>query len=173
MYANVNCKTSHTAEGIAGSMYDNVNCKSPHVAEGIAERMSPNGNFKTPHAAEGIAGSMCANVNCKSPHTAEGIAGSMYVNGSLPSQAGEGVSRILSDENTKAEWFFDASRTGVRHKWAADRKEARTQLRDPDFLAENAGRGGVAVSPERQRLAEWFFDESHTELMFSPPRSQH
>ena len=97
---------------------------------------------------------MCANVNCKLPHTAEGIAGRMCANGTLPSQAGEGVSRSLSDGGTKAEWFFDASRTGVRHKWAADRKAARPQLRDPDFLAENAARGGVAVLLERQRLAD-------------------
>ena len=78
----------------------------------------------------------------------------MYANGSLPSQAGEGVSRSLSDEGPKAEWLFHASRTGVRHKWAADRKAARPQLRDPDFLAENAGRGGVVVLLERQRLAD-------------------
>jgi len=75
--------------------------------------------------------------------------------GSLPSQAGEGVSSSLSDEGTKVEWFFDASRSSVRHKWAANRKVASPQLRDPDFLAGNAARGGVAVSLERQRLVDF------------------
>ena len=117
-----------------------VNCKPPHTAEGIVGRLSPNGNCKPPRAA--------ANVNLSR------LMLRLFDNGSLPSQVGEGVSRSLSDEGTKVEWFFDASRTGVRHKWAADRKATRPQLRDPDFLAENAARGGVAVLLERQRLAD-------------------
>ena len=73
----------------------------------------------------------------KSPHAAEGIAGR------------------VSALDIKAEWFFHETRSGARQQWAEDRKATRPKLRDPDFLAENAARGGMAVSKERQLLADF------------------
>ena len=77
------------------------------------------------------------NKNSKSPHAAEGIAGR------------------VSAFDIKAEWFFHETRSGARQQWAEDRKATRPKLRDPDFLAENAARGGMAVSKERQLLADF------------------
>ena len=137
MSVNKNSKPPHAAEGIAGRMPDNKNSKSPHAAEGIAGRVSVNNSSKPPHAAEGIAGRMPDNKNSKSPHAAEGIAGR------------------VSALDIKAEWFFHETRSGARQQWAEDRKATRPKLRDPDFLAENAARGGMAASKERQLLADF------------------
>jgi hypothetical protein len=84
------------------------------------------------------------NANCKPPHAADAIAGRLSV-----------VGNSIFEDGTKAEWFFDESRASVRQQWAADRKAARPQVRDQDFLANNAASGGGSVSQERQRLADF------------------
>ena len=87
---------------------------------------------------------MPVNANCKPPHAADAIAGRLSV-----------IGNSIFEEGTKAERFFDQSRASVRQQWAADRKAARPQVRDQDFLAKNAASGGVSVSQERQRLADF------------------
>ena len=87
---------------------------------------------------------MSVNANCKPPHAAQELAGRVSV-----------IGNSIFEEGTKAEWFFDESRASVRQQWAADRKAARPQVRDQDFLAKNAASGGVSVSQERQRLADF------------------
>jgi hypothetical protein len=49
------------------------------------------------------------------------------------------IGNSIFEEDTKTEWFFDESRTSVRQQWAADRKAARPQVRDQDFLAQKHG----------------------------------
>ncbi len=50
MSVNVNCKSPHAVEEIAGRvsvnvnsgrLFDRVNCKPPHAAEGLAGRLPP------------------------------------------------------------------------------------------------------------------------------------
>jgi hypothetical protein len=84
------------------------------------------------------------NVNCKPPHAAEAIAGRV-----------RDIGNAGFEDGTKAEWFFDESRSSVREQWATVRKAARPQVRDPEFLAKNAASGGASVSQERQRLADF------------------
>ena len=159
----VNCKSPHAAEEIAGRVPVNANCKPPHAAEEIAGRLSVNVNSKSPHAAEEITGRVSVDVNCKSPHAAEEIVGRVRANANCkPSHAAEeiggrvcGIGNSIFEDGTKTEWFFDESRASVLQQWAADRKAARPQVRDQDFLAKNAESGGVSVSQERQRLADF------------------
>jgi hypothetical protein len=106
--------------------------------------VSVNGNCKPPHAAEDIAGRVPVNANCKPPDAADAIVGRLSV-----------IGNSIFEDGTKAEWFFDESRASVRIQWAADRKAARPQVRDQDFLAKNTASGGVSVSQERQRLADF------------------
>jgi hypothetical protein len=87
---------------------------------------------------------MSGNVNCKPPHAADVVAGRLFVNGNS-----------IFEDGTKGEWFFDESRASVRQQWAAERTAARPQVRDQDILANNAASGGVSVSQERQRLADF------------------
>ena len=77
-------------------------------------------------------------------HAAQELAGRVSV-----------IGNSIFEEGTKVEWFFDESRASVRQQWASDRKSARPQVRDQDFLAKNAAIGGVSVSQERQRLADF------------------
>jgi hypothetical protein len=84
------------------------------------------------------------NVNCKPPHAAEAIAGRV-----------RDIGNAGFEDGTKAEWFFDESRSSVREQWTTVRKAARPQVRDPEFLAKNAASGGASVSQERQRLADF------------------
>jgi hypothetical protein len=80
-----------------------------------------------------------ANANCKPPHTADEIAGRV-----------RGIDNSIFEDGTKAKWFFDESRASVLQQWAADRKSATPQVRDPEFLAKNAASGGASVSQECQ-----------------------
>jgi hypothetical protein len=88
------------------------------------------------------------NANCKPPHAADTIAERLSV-----------IGNSIFEEGTKAEWFFDESRASVRQQWAADRKSARPQVRDQDFLAKNTTSGGVSVSCT---APFWLFDSCST-----------
>ena len=112
----------------------NANCKPPHAADEVAGRVSVNVNCNPPHAADEIAGRVSVNVNCKPPHAADAIAGRLSV-----------IGNSIFEEGTKAERFFDQSRASVRQQWAAERKSARPQVRDQDFLAKNTASGGVST----------------------------
>ncbi len=163
MLVVVNCKSPHAAEEIAGRGPTNANGIAPHAAEEIAGRVSVNVNCKSHHAAEEIAGRASVTVNCKAPHAAEEITGRVSANANCkPPHADEeiagrvrAIGNSIFDDDTKAGWFFDESRANVHQQWAADRKAARPQVPDQDFLAKNAATGGVSVSQERQRLVDF------------------
>jgi hypothetical protein len=141
---NANCKPPHDAQDLAGRVSGNANCKPSHPAQELAGRVSVNANCKPPHAAQELAGRMSGNANCNPSHAPDAIAGRLSV-----------IGNSIFEEGTKAEWFFDESRANVRQQWAADRKAASPQVRDQDFLAKNAATGGVSVSQECQRLADF------------------
>ena len=84
---------------------------------------------------------MSGNVNCKPPHAADVVAGRLFVNGNS-----------IFEDGTKGEWFFDESRASVRQQLAADRKAARPQVRDQDFLAK------------KRRAAKYRFHKSVSDL---------
>ena len=140
------CNPSHAVEGISGRLYMNSTCKPPQGAERITGRVSANVNSKPPHVAERIPGRLSDNTNSDPPHAAERISRRLYDRSSLSSQTVERLSRSLFDDDTKTEWFFDESRSRARQKWVVDRKAAKQQFRDPDFLEKHGDRRGIGLT---------------------------
>ena len=105
-----------------------VNCKPPHAGQELPGRVSVIVNCKPPHAGQELPGRVSVNANCKPPHAGQELPGRVSV-----------IGDSIFEEGTKAEWFFDESRASVRQQWAAERKAARPQVRDQDFLAKKHG----------------------------------